>query len=35
MLKKLWEERSQTTLDLPLPKGLELMKEMDIPNALI
>jgi hypothetical protein len=34
-LDKLWEERSQTTLDLPLPKGLELMKEMDIPNALM
>ena len=33
-LDKLWEERTQSTHDLPLPKGLELIKEIDIRNDL-
>ena len=33
-LDKLWEERTQSTHDLPLPKGLELIKEIDIRKDL-
>jgi len=29
-LEKLWEERSPSEYDLPMPKGLELIKEIDI-----
>ena len=31
-IEKLWEERMPTEYDMPMPKGLELYKEIEIPN---
>lgn len=34
-VEKIWEERSQSSLDLPLPEGLALRKEIDLPNEFM
>lgn len=34
-VEKIWEERSHCSLDLHLPKGLALRKEIDIPKELL
>jgi hypothetical protein len=34
-VEKIWEERSQSSLDLSLPEGLEFRKEIDLPKELL